>query len=118
MQYREALQRKDGKWDYTVTWDKVTRPAGYCATKCSGHETKEEAEECYRIYMIDNASYRNVQFDEDRRDQHHKCEICGIWTMCRAQVDPIEEHFLCPEHLNKESLLKVVPAPGCSASSW
>jgi hypothetical protein len=118
MQYREALQRKDGKWDYAVTWDKVTRPTGYCATKCSGHETKEEAEECYRIYMIDNASYRNVPFDEDRRDQHHKCEICGIWTMCRAQVDPIEEHFLCPEHLNKESLLKVVPAPGCSASSW
>jgi len=117
MQYYEALQRKDGKWDYTVTWDKHTRPTGYCATKCKGHDTKEAAEECYRIYEIDNASFHKIDLDEDRRDQHQKCEICGKWTMSHARVGAMDDHALCPEHLNREALLAIVPTPGYMISS-
>jgi hypothetical protein len=117
MQYFQALQRKDGKWDYTVTWDKRTMPTGYCRTKCSGHTTKEEAEECFRIYQIDNTHFWEVPFDDDKRDQHEKCSVCGVWTMSHAQIGSMDIYPLCPTHLNRESLLKIVPAPGYVMSS-
>jgi hypothetical protein len=119
MIYREPLQRsKDKKWDYTETHDGHSHPTGYCATKCNGHETRKEAEECYRIYKIDNANYHINVLDEDKRDQHKKCKICGKWTMSYAQLDPLEIYDLCPDHLDRESLLEIVPLPGYSASSW
>lgn len=83
-----------------------------------GHATEAEAIECYRQYLIDRADYCKMPLNEDDRSKHRKCKVCGKWTQNMAFVDHNSYEFsLCDEHLNRESLVKLMPSPGWSMRS-
>lgn len=130
-----ALQRKDGRWDYTYNY----RPYGYCKEykpisvdvnylpeywikeynekmsllinnfHTTGHSTEEEAQECYKNYLLD-VDLQLCLEEPVNASQQHKCKICNEWTACYAFVGSYRQFCLCPEHQTKEfvaSLLKV-----------
>ena len=133
MNYSCASKRTDGHWDYT----RNGRATGYCreyqpipedgggigpelakqenekmsAVKdkfhCGGHETEDEACECYKQYLLD--TQLRLQTDEPTNArQQFKCRICGKWTACHAQVGAYQIYCLCPEHQTKEHVASLV----------
>ena len=106
MNYYDAHEMRNeqgdpgGLWHYTLENDGRIMPVGYCAQDCLGHTTPEEAREHYRLYLLDNAKYDGMLQGEQRQ-----CEICGLWTQSYAHIPlNMEAHFLCEEHLNRETL--------------
>lgn len=126
MQHYKALQRADGKWDYTVTWKDRSLPVGYCAGwtdwgidiakmhpaanalavslkakyHVHGHETAEDACACYKQYLLDQSLTLGIESDFAQ----FKCQVCGEWTMLRASVGRWYHFELCPKHNNRESI--------------
>jgi hypothetical protein len=65
-----------------------------------GHETREEADACYRDYELD----QELRF-YDLDDEQHKCALCGAWTQKVAELGQFHRYFhLCPEHANREGV--------------
>ena len=100
MNYYAARQHQDTKlWKYTFYNDNQCFEAGNC-TNHEGHETKEQAEECYKDYLLE--SNFNVIVQEN---QMNKCAICGVFTQnivsCGYGI-PIQKH-LCSIHCDKET---------------
>lgn len=143
MNYDQARQKQsDGKWHYTSRNGNHVHAIGYCSPRklcpdcpaalpradcktcggrglidcenpCPGHDTAEEAEEHYRQYLLDNATYRGGGDDPDTL---HRCEAegCTAHTAGSAQVGwgvPRYYH-LCDAHRNRETLDKLVERPG------
>lgn len=124
MIYYVARQRNDGRWDYTAGG----RPVGYCAEyreidpkiipisesqqaeykatahkhHCDGHATKEDAQNCYKEYMLDH----HVRFSKDS-SQQRKCKVCGEWTQNFATAD-YALFTLCDLHSNREEISKLL----------
>lgn len=146
MNYYQASERKkDKKFDFTHTHDKITRATGYCAAfrpftddeikewsipaaevtrhnshkdkhHDTGHATKDEACDCYRQYLLDNrAKYHDDQADAATL---HKCKVCGEFTSGCVEVDHGESLPLCKQHRNRETLEKIYPKIGYITSSW
>lgn len=70
-----------------------------------GHETKEEACECYKRYLLD----QRVRLDAgETKDTQHRCEVdgCEAWTQKQASVDH-RTFLLCDDHRNMETLEKL-----------
>ena len=67
-----------------------------------GHETEEEAQECYKQYVLD---FR-LRFQEDRENasQQHRCEVCKAWTSGYVQIGAYRMHMLCAEHRNRDTV--------------
>jgi hypothetical protein len=75
-------------------------PVGYCYDAGgSHHDTKEEAEECYRKYLLDN----RLQLKGKLADQQHRCQICQEYTDRYASVDHMT-YPLCDKHRNREQV--------------
>jgi len=132
--YIAKKRQSDGKWDYTCN----NRPTGYChewrdidpkeipisesqleAYRASkdkyhscGHDTEEEARECYKRYQLDNS----LRFST-MSNQQLKCKVCGEWTQGFAEVD-CSLFTLCDEHRNRETVEQIYKAPDESWSSW
>jgi len=125
--YYSAKQRKDGKWDYTCQNDNFIYPVGYCHlpdvtnevynlfpedVKCitensdkfheCGHETQEEAEECYKQYILDF----QLRLKTEDKNTQRKCQVCGEWTTLLAIVDT-KMFQLCDEHNNRDEVEKL-----------
>lgn len=82
----------------------------------NGHETAEEAEDCYKEYLLDH----RLKFykDESEEERHEKkCQICGILTTGRAEVDHSRHFDLCPEHQSREKVWELFEV-GQSISSY
>ena len=124
-----ALQRTDGRWDYT----RNRRPAGYCceyrplAEDCGflspeqvrrenekmealkgkfhtdGHATEEDAQQCYKEYLLDT-SLRLMKQEPPNASQQNRCQACKAFTACYAQVGPYRMFTLCPEHNTREQV--------------
>lgn len=62
-----------------------------------GHETFEEAVECYRQYQLDTT----LRLDGEDPESQQKCEECGTWTQGRAIVAH-QSMVLCDEHRTRE----------------
>jgi hypothetical protein len=79
-------------------------PVGYCSKGCSGHQSKNDAREHYRQFIID----RFGQYS-GRLTSPACCAVCGFSTTFYAWVD---YHFewdvvaLCPQHLSRDGLAK------------
>jgi hypothetical protein len=123
MNHFVALQRLDGRWDYSCN----RHPWGYCAafrepkegfwtpkaiaehtaTKdkhhTGGHATKEEAEACYKEYLLDH----QLQLDREDKDQQMKCKVCGEWTTKFAMLGGYTLWHLCDRHRNREEVSKL-----------
>ena len=80
-----------------------------------GHETAEEARECYKRYLLDN--HVNLEFGTTRNTQQ-RCQVegCENWTQTAAMVDH-RTYDLCDDHRNLEALEGLV-AVGSSMGSY
>lgn len=122
MNYYEPLQRQtDKRWDYTRRNDGQIWAIGYCAGGQEdpyhedGHETPEEACECYKNYLLDNQVKLDFGTTEDTQ---HRCEMegCEEWTQKVAMVSH-RTYNLCDDHRNVESLRELVSV-GVSFGSY
>ena len=73
----------------------------------SGHNTPEEACECYKQYCLDFHSRFGI---EDNHVQK-KCKVCGEWTTLYALVDS-SVFQLCEKHNNRDEVEKLFKTPG------
>lgn len=130
MQHKKALQREsDKRWDYTVQWGDRITPIGYCrpfkdpdemgvpmnpdtaATirqfkdkhHSHGHETAEEACNCYKEYLLDQR-LRHGELD----NQMVRCQVCGEWTQHVIYLDGYVSYKVCEKHATREELEKLV----------
>ena len=109
MNYYTALQREtDSKWDYTRRNDGVIHAIGYCSggdrhEKCheGGHETKEEAQDCYKEYLLDN-ELRLEGHELANSKRLCECDGCVVWTSKMAPISPTRSFVLCDEHRTRE----------------
>lgn len=115
MRHTHALQRdSDGRWDVVTATGGNVYGAGYCGGKLvtygsapvaeglyhtDGHETKEEAEACYRGFLVDTQS-RAALFD----DVQMRCKQCNEWTQHYVQIG-VDVWPLCAGHQGRERLL-------------
>lgn len=103
MNYYQARQRlSDKTWHFTCMNDGQIWAVGDCRNH-AGHATKEEAEECYRKYLLNN----KLHLDRKREDTKQKCVVCGEWTQSYAEVD-MEQWPLCDSHRTKEHVDKLL----------
>lgn len=129
MNYYKARQRQsDLKWDYTCQNDDRVCPVGYCHKykewtqeemkrfglvssdleksakdkdkyHTHGHDTQEEAEACYREFLLD----QELSLNHKDTNTQRKCEVCGEWTQGLAYLD-MRVFNLCDKHMNRESV--------------
>jgi hypothetical protein len=150
MNYYQARQRKISKrWDYTVMNDGHIRPLGYCipwdrlerAFKDApfdadadlrhlaefkdeyhddGHETEEEAEECYKNYLLDHRlKFMEVGPAEGyTRLPEFPCLECAAPTAVICEVDGRRVGALCGDHQTKDVVSKHFKAPKQTISSY
>lgn len=145
MNYFDARQRKDKKWDYTCKNDGAIWPVGYCDKY---HPMDKEA--CSKIGMPFNPAYlekeerfkhkhhtdghsskeeacecyrnylldQQLRFSEDREDPDtlHKCAVCKTMTSGTAEID-YQQWNLCKEHRTRDCVEKLFPSVGWMASS-
>jgi len=130
LHYAARQREQDKLWDYTCRDKYGTHPVGYCmpysridpdkganVTMLSeeqkdklrsskdkyhdtGHSTKEEAENCYKDYML--SEYTNY----DHRDEEHmsRCVVCNMFTQRYVTVGGWYLFVLCDVHANRETL--------------
>lgn len=127
-------RRTDGRWDYTLN----ARPWGYCRAyepipeeeggsvplhwarewnakleplrgkfHTDGHATSEEACRCYAEYLLDTHAHYYAQ-EPPNATQQRKCQVCGAWTACTAQVGAYHYFTLCPAHCNREAVAELL----------
>lgn len=129
MNYFGPRQREsDNRWDYTCRNDNWIYPTGYCHKfiplngglmhvseeqvveherfrdkyHTTGHDTPDEACECYKQYMIDQR-FHIGKFE----DSQHKCQVCGEWTQQYIQIGGYQTFDLCDKHANREEVEKL-----------
>jgi hypothetical protein len=100
-----------------------------------GHATRDEAEECYKKYLID----QRLRLDGHMPDTQKKCQspahweallemkpherdpeavLCGEWTQGYATVDGDTHRFyLCDEHRTRECVDLLMPSPAVTWTS-
>ncbi|HNC58756.1 MAG TPA: hypothetical protein PLP33_25240 [Leptospiraceae bacterium] len=140
MNYYCARQRENKKWDFTRNgvatgycrpfkeWAEedaakfgvgLDHPQIVKATEfrhkhhTDGHETKEQAQQCFREYVLD----QEVRFNHKDSGSMSKCRICGEFTQLYVTSDTVLI-TLCEKHHNQESLETVYPTPSEIWSSW
>ena len=110
MNYLEARERKDGSgWHFTSMNDGKVHAVGYCGSHAP-HATKEEAEECYRVFLVDEAMKRRHR----TTDSKHKCQAkdgCSEFTEHFIPVGMFEMLFLCDQHRNRDEVDRLVERP-------
>lgn len=104
MNYQKARQQEvTGKWHYTNKNDGRIYPIGDCAGH-EGHNTAEEAQECYKRYLLDN----NLILDHKWSEPFPKCKVCGEITSGMAFISEAEQYIaLCDTHRTKEEVEKI-----------
>ena len=128
MNYYEARQINEGplkgKWHFTSANRRSgTHPVGYCSRwrdegdkaveiseeefNAHAHDTREEAEECYRQYELHHARFADPP---ENPQQLHRCEAkdCSEYTAGLAEVGQTRLLFLCDAHRNRETLETLV----------
>lgn len=101
MNHYQATQLQNGKWIYAYTRNNETFRAASC-TSCLGHDSKEEANEHFKWWLVSNAT-----FNEKLRHTT-ECEICQTLTRKVARTYLSINVPLCSEHMNPESLASVL----------
>jgi len=95
-----------GKW-YMMAVDggRPARRTGYCALRCGGHETREQALAHHLQYQLD----RQVDLWLERRSMPQGCEICGEVTTFRARLGKDAKLFvLCTAHQSTTNVREAV----------
>lgn len=108
--YAARQNKKDGKWFFTYTDSEMTGMvynAGYCQED-DGHKTKEEAEACYRKFLLDERTVFVQVIDPQR---HFPCEAkgCNENTQGGAFIDSQFTIPLCKVHRTRVQADKLLP---------
>lgn len=112
MNHDRAMEMLDHTWNYARTNDNRTYPIGYCRGEIGvsdsyhKHATKQEAEECYKKYELDNNLRLNAGTigEETKR----KCHECDEWTnVCTTVGSPWRMWYLCEAHRNRSTMEKL-----------
>ncbi len=140
--YAARMRQSDHKWDFTCQNDGHVWPVGYCAgfpkpldekatSYCGdpnwieklepfrlkfhedGHSTQEEAEDCYRSYLLDHRLNISVRFSSA-----HRCGVCEVWTDKAAVVDHSHTYYLCDTHRTREEVESRFPKVSRICSSY
>lgn len=147
--YKARQREKDGRWDYTCMRDGNAWPIGYCSSWSKieqglhllnlpdgqdhlekllpfkdnyhddGHATQEEAEECYKNYLLDQRLKR-VELKPSSgytEPPKHPCVECGAPTSLQFEVE-MRRKPICEEHFDKKIISKHFKAPVGSWSSY
>lgn len=112
MNYYEARRLKDGSgWHFTGMNDGRIWPEGYCRDHAA-HGTREEAEECFRAYLLDGQQ-------EETYGSWGDCEVCGEPTKKGLTARPPHGagFRLCDLHRTSKHLGWLVERPGQIFSS-
>lgn len=128
--YRSRQRESDHRWDYTCKQNQKVWPIGYCSGQSvegpnahkyhsDGHATAEEADECYRRYLLDN----EIQFSSGEGSRVlHVCQYpgCEEFTAGIAEVGcgPCAIYHLCNEHRTKEVVAELFKGPGLIIASF
>jgi hypothetical protein len=151
MNYYAARQREDDKkWDYTCKNDGRTWPIGYCGSFLEAkliteggyyhtqqsadrhnsfkkkygphnHETKEEAQACYKEYLLDNAVHFHPPLpktdEKPMTRTEHRCQVdgCESYDTGIARVEQ-RDYFLCQQHMTREEISKLLQVGECWSS--
>lgn len=139
MNYYAARQREnDKKWDYTCMNDGRTWPTGYCSRFLEAkvgeygytietvtrhnsfkdkygphyHETKKEAEDCYKEYLLDNSlhfwPYQAPTEEKPMERREYRCQAPGCESYKTGLADINHRHFhLCDEHQTREVITAI-----------
>ncbi|KKN46043.1 hypothetical protein LCGC14_0677370 [marine sediment metagenome] len=116
MNHDRALEMLDHTWNYARTNDNQHRtyPIGYCSNHTllnekylayHKHATKEEAEECYKKYELDN----NLRLNAGTIGEETlvKCHECKEFTNITTTVNGWRMYYLCDEHRTRETMEKI-----------
>lgn len=109
MNYLAARRRgADGPWHFTCKNDGRVRPVGYCAQGGCDHATPEEAQACYRRYLLDN----RLRLD-GTTTAHQRCRApdCSELTDRFAEID-MQTWPLCDAHRSREVVEQLFPEVG------
>jgi hypothetical protein len=98
MNYYQARQLKTGGWHFTCQNNNKVWPVGFCVEHAA-HKTKQEAESCYRSYVLSNVNF-NILLTESLT-----CSFCKRKTKKAVNIDS-RILPLCNSHCNKETLEK------------
>lgn len=120
MNYYSALQIVDketgkgiGKYHFCCRNKRIgTYPVGYCRDH-GGHDSIEEAEECYKQYLLDG--HKEIEYTD-----WTGCEICDEPTKKGLTLRPPHGfgHALCDEHRTYKILEELTHRPTQMFSSF
>lgn len=99
MNHLVAKQKHNGRWEYT----RNNLPAESCLDH--DHETKKEAEDCYKEYLIANSNFHvaktrvpKCRVDGCESDSTHTVSLgaYNVWQTCEAHAnrETVRDHLL------------------------
>jgi len=81
---------KSKKWHFTSRNGDKVWAVGYCSDH-EGHDTRDEAVECYGRYLLDHMKAWDAASAE-------RCVECGEWTPHIVEVSMAECYHICETH--------------------
>lgn len=139
MNYYQARQRTDGRWDFTCMNDGQIHPVGYChayrpwtAEVVRWHADPEHAEEEAARLEAEQAPFREkyhadghataeeadrcwyeYELDDLRPVTYdgaqYPCAVCGAWTQQGLRSRHETSRVLCADHANREGFAQAKP---------
>lgn len=94
----KSMYRDQEHWDF----EKAKHAERLHEYHNNGHETAEEAIQCYARYEVLEHSFRH----EDK-EAMKKCAVCDIWTKHRVLVGQSREYVICLPCDSEEAILKL-----------
>ncbi|MBL4817955.1 MAG: hypothetical protein JKY15_01810 [Deltaproteobacteria bacterium] len=123
MNYDQARQVKDGSWNYSRQNDESIWPIGYCSSSYSDtnkthkHKSKEEAEQCYKKFIMDTQLVLDAGKFGD--GELIKCEIkdCKESTDTYTRIGSFIIRKYCNTHRNIKTVSENYSVSGVSIHS-
>lgn len=145
--YKAAQRLSDNRWEYVCFNDGRAYKTGYCAGwrevtdaeeaqipglradvekrrpnqdkyHTHGHDTAEEACECYRQYLLDNTLRLRPAPETPKTLHRCECPECAEYTAGQASVGDMNIWNLCDGHRTREVVEQLMPAVGECWSSY
>lgn len=70
----------------------------------TGHDTKEEACNCYKNYLLDNRTEYIIDPEQITEVHMYQCAVCKKLTSGYVTVEGYHRFVLCKEHNNRQSM--------------
>lgn len=112
MNYDQARELVNHTWHYTRMNDDRIYPIGYC-TDHDGHASKQEAENCYKSYILD----KHLQLDGKIDGALFKCQMCDNYSDGCVYIEGWMRYKLCDTHRTRAVVETLYDCSGTSIHS-